>query len=84
MKQMAPILLLLLTTMAFTAINVAFASSANRGVGILEVANNICVLAVSNETGLNLSIVEIFILAFCFLFAVGLVMLWQFCFRKKR
>ena len=31
----------------------------------------------------SLSVVEIFVLAFCFLFAVVLVIVWQFCFSKK-
>lgn len=84
MKYAEPTVLLLLIAMAFTATNVAFVSAEDCGAGAQEVANNVCVLPVSNETGLNLSIVELFILVFCFLFAVGLVMLWQFCLRKKR
>jgi predicted transcriptional regulator len=50
-------------------------------------AINICSVQAENvraENLTSLSVVEIFILAFCFLFAVGLVIVWQFCFRKNR
>jgi hypothetical protein len=50
-------------------------------------AINVCSVSAENVGAENLTsflVVEIFILAFCFLFAVGLVIVWQFCFRKNR
>lgn len=59
---------LLLAIVAFIAINVCSVSAENVGAEGLA----------------SLSVVEIFILAFCFLLAVGLVIVWPFCFRKNR
>lgn len=76
MNVLALILLVLFSIATFAATNVSFAFANNGCAGMLSVQ-------LSNESGFNLSITEIFILVFCFLFAVGLVLLWQFCFRKK-
>jgi hypothetical protein len=76
MKVLAQILLFLFSTATFAATNVGFAFANNGCAGMLPVQ-------LSNESGFNMSIAEIFVLVFCFLFAVGLVLLWQFCFRKK-
>jgi hypothetical protein len=76
MKAIALKLLVLLSMAAFVATNVSCAFANN---GCIELQ----LVQVSEESGISMSITEIFILVFCFLFAAGLVLLWQFCFRKK-
>ena len=72
MKHTEPTVLLLLIAMAFTATNVAFVSAEDCGAGAQEVVNNVCDSpCFKRNWSINLSIVELFILVFCFLFAGG-------------
>jgi hypothetical protein len=71
-----PLLTFFLIISTLTATKVDFVSSGKVGDAIQ--------VYLSNWSGINLSVVELFILVFCFLLAVVLVVWWRFYLQKKR